>query len=222
MSVGIMFFADHDLPMTSADGFINEFAQRSHSNIVLTDVSENVPDYTKVRLSDDKKNTWYFSYWRTDGDFDKVFSQTYREILMSYSNAKIQMSFELFEKTVEVKEINIKGIDGLNNDYQWNSMRDFLLTDTEYGRSWLNSLLETGRKYLVPLFHSKQILITKDSFSLVHENLYGEWLADRGMSIREALSMTPCTVIRNKDCFKFSKDIDIGNVFADPFFLFDF
>ncbi len=221
MSVGIMFFADHDLPMTSADDFIKEFAQRSHSNIVLTDVSESVPDYTKVQLSDDKKNTWYFSYWRTDGDFDKVFAQTYRKILMSYSNGKIQMSFELFEKTVEVKEINIKGIDGLKNDYQWNSMRDFLLTDTAYGRSWLNSLLEAGRKYLIPLLHSKQILLTKDSYSLVHENLYGEWLADRGMSIREALSMTPCTVIRNKDCFKFSKDIDIGNVFADPFFLFD-
>lgn len=222
MSVGIMFFADHDLPMTSAEEFIKEFAKRSHSNIVLSDVSENVPDYTKVQFSDDKKNTWYFSYWRTDGNFDKVFAQTYREILMSYSNGKIQMSFELFEKTVEVKEINIKEIDGLKNDYQWNSMRDFLLTDNEYGRSWLNSLLETCRKYLAPLFHSKQILITKDSFSLVHENLYGEWLADRGMSIREALSMTPCTVIRNKDCFKFSKDIDIGNVFADPFFLFDF
>ena len=218
MSVGIMFFADHDLPMTSADDFIKEFAQRSHSNIVLTDVSESVPDYTKVQLSDDKKNTWYFSYWRTDGDFDKVFSQTYRGIGMNYSNGEIEMQFELFEKTVEVKEINIKGIDGLENDYQWNSMRDFLLTDTEYGRTWLNSLLETGRKYLVPLLHSKQILLTKDSFSLVHENLYGECLADRGMSIREALSMTPCTVIRNKDCFKFSKDIDTGNVFADPFF----
>ena len=172
---------------------------------------------TGVGMMDCKK-----ALTETDGDFDKVFSQTYRDIGMFYSNGEIEMQFELFEKTVEVKEINIKGIDGLKNDYQWNSMRDFLLTDTAYGRSWLNSLLEAGRKYLIPLLHSKQILLTKDSYSLVHENLYSEWLADRGMSIKEALSMTSCTVIRNKDCFKFSKDIDIDNVFADPFFLFDF
>ena len=222
MSVGIMFFADHDLPMPSADDFIKEFSQRSHSNIVLTDDFGIVPDYTKVQISANTKNTWYFSYCSTDGDFDKVFSQTYRDIGMFYSNGEIEMQFELFEKTVEVKEINIKGIDRLKNNYQWNSMRDFLLTDTAYGRSWLNSLLEAGRKYLIPLLHSKQILLTKDSYSLVHENLYGEWLADRGMSIKEALSMTSCTVIRNKDCFKFSKDIDIDNVFADPFFLFDY
>ena len=222
MSVGTLFFADHDLPMTSADDFLKEFAQRSHSNIVLTDVSENISDFTKVQISNNAKNTWYFSYWRTDGDFDTVFSKIYRDIEMRYSNGEIEMLFKLFEKTVEVKEITIKGIDGLKNDYKWNTMRDFLLTNTEHGRLWLNSLLETGRKYLVPLLHSKQILITKDSFSLVHESLYGEWLSDKGMSIREALLMTPCTVIRNNDCFKFPMDKDFNNVFADPFFLFDF
>ena len=62
MSVGIMFFADHDLPMPSADDFIKEFSQRSHSNIVLTDDFGIVPDYTKVQISANTKNTWYFSY----------------------------------------------------------------------------------------------------------------------------------------------------------------
>ena len=221
MSVGTLFFADHDLPMKSADEFIKEFAKRTKSNIILTDASENIPNITRVHFSDDIKNTWYFSYWRTDGDFDKVFLQVYRGIGMFFYNGEIQIRFELFGKSVEVKEINVCGKDELRNEYKWYTVRDFLLKDTEQGKIWLESLLETGRKYLQPLLHSKHILLLKDISSLVHEKLYGEYLADRGMSFKEALSLTSSTIIRNDDCFKYSNIFNFSNVFADPIFLFD-
>ena len=118
MSVGTLFFADHDLPMKSADEFIKEFAKRTKSNIILTDASENIPNITRVHFSDDIKNTWYFSYWRTDGDFDKVFLQVYRGIGMFFYNGEIQIRFELFGKSVEVKEINVCGKDELRNEYK--------------------------------------------------------------------------------------------------------
>ena len=221
MCESILFFADHDLPMNSADDFIKEFTGRTKSNIILTDCSETTTDITRVHFSEDKKNTWYFSYWRTDGDFDKVFSNVYRDIGMFFCNGELEISFELFEKTVEVKQIIVRGKDELRNDYRWSPIRDFLLKDTEHGHRWLDSLLDTGRKYLQPLLHSKQILLLKDSGSLVHEHLYGEYLADRGMSFKEALSLTASTIIRNNDCFKYSNIYNFSNIFADPIFLFD-
>ena len=221
MCESILFFADHDLPMNTADAFIKEFARRTKCNIILTDVSQNIPDITRIHFSDDIKNTWYFTYWRTDGDFDKVFSNVYRDIGMFFCNGEIEISFELFGKTVEVKRINVRGKDELRNNYRWCTVRDFLLQNTEQGHRWLEYLLETCRQYLHPLLHSKQILLLKDSDSLVHEHLYGEYLAERGMSIKEALALTASTVIRNNDCFKYSNIYNFSNVFADPIFLFD-
>ncbi len=72
----------------------------------------------------------------------------------------------------------------------------------------------------MPIFHSRHILLLKDSSSWLHETLSDVYLEDQGMTIEKALTMNSCTVIRNKDCFKTSIEKIEEN--SEPFFLLDF
>lgn len=65
MGVDICYFVDHDLPMDSADAFINEFSKRVNGDVEVYDIND-VCDYQAT----EKKGKWRVSYDSEYGEYD--------------------------------------------------------------------------------------------------------------------------------------------------------
>lgn len=221
MGVNACFFVDHDLPTDSAENFIKAFVERSDGNIIVSDIVNEVPD--TIFAHSFKKldvNLWNLFYCSLEGPFEEIFPAFCKELRISHVDGEFSMSLSLYKNSIKVEEIKVHGKDEINK-YPWRSFRDILLTDSEPGRMWKDLLLRTYRKYLLPIFHSRHVLLAKDSSSWLHETVGGEYLGDKGMTLEEALAMHPCTVIRSDDCFKFPDELVFTGSFNDSFFLLD-
>ena len=65
MGVDILYFADHDLPMDSADIFMKEFSNRVNGNVEIYDWN--------YESFEEKNGKWYVSYKGNDGTFESYF-----------------------------------------------------------------------------------------------------------------------------------------------------
>lgn len=221
MSVGVCFYVDHDLPTDSAESFRRAFVERSDGNIIVSDIVNEVPDTIFAHgFQKLDANLWYFFYCSIEGPFDYIFPAFFKLLRISHTDEEVSMSLRVYKHSIKVEELKMHGKDEINK-YQWRSVRDILLTDSEPGRMWKDLLVEIYRKHLLPIFHSKHVLLAKDSSSWLHESVGGEYLGDKGMTLEEALAMHPCTVIRSDNCFKFPDEFVFTGSFDDSFFLLD-
>lgn len=201
MGVDVLFFVDHDLPTDSADNFIAALEMRKHR-----DKSWQLLD-EQIYKDKDTICKVYPNYNASSFEHG---------VWVSFSNDDAEFNFILHKHAVEIEYFLINKKEVINN-YRWQTVHDFLLMDSEPGKKWLAKLFDIVNTYIVPFFHSKQILLIKDSSSELHEKVCSE--ITEGLSINDALSIQHCSIVEKKDCFKKTRD-ELDHK-AEPFFVFD-
>lgn len=213
MGVDICYFIDHDLPNDNALEFLETFKNRVNGKEVI------LHDVEKLWFAEvEKKNgVWYILYSKS---FEKSLNNV-GEIRFYYKDDILELELDLYKKVIDVcsMQVNEKNIPTWHRHHEISS---YYRGEEDYIKGWIKSIQDNYKKYLVPLFHSKEVLLTADSSNRLHETVYGDYLMGRGMSIEEALSVEPCIVLRNYDCFKTTSDENEPyNENKLPFYIFD-
>ena len=212
MGVDICFFLDHDLPMDNPQIFYEELKKRiSGKEIILNDYEK-----TPFNEMQTRKNVWYVLY-----------GFTFPDISLDYKDDIYEIHIELYKNVAYVNEINKDG--EIAFDYlRFHRMLTLFQENKNEGKEWFTNMINTLRSTVLPILHSKKLLLTADSSSYRHETLYGDYLMEQGKTIEEALEMNesftpPCKVWKNKEAFGRPEDDYYGNGddWIDPFFLFD-
>ena len=108
-------------------------------------------------------------------------------------------------------------------------MVDLFMENDSRCHEWFSTMITTLKETLVPILHSKKLLLTADSSSYTHETMYGDFLMDQGKTIDEALEMNntfnpPCNIWKNEEAFG-RPETDYDSLNDDdcggPFFVFD-
>lgn len=214
MSIDILYFMDHDLPIDDFRKFCTEFKKRVKGNAYILD------DYDASKPNIPVTDIWHI----------ERFSDYEDEIHLSYNGKNLQCSLGVYKNTVEIRDTEINGESGFDW-FKWNHMVDIFETDRPIsGKEWKNKIIDTCRNYFTPILHSTKILLTADSSSYRHETLAFNFLMEQGKSIDEALEMNksfspPCKVWRNDEAFgrKYEDyyDTDVNSSIG-ALFVFDF
>lgn len=212
MGVDILYFADHDFPMDSADIFMKEFSNRVNGNVEIYDWNQ---DSFK-----EKNGKWYVSYNGEDRSFESYFPNSKTGIEIHFSNDDLDIEVELAKDTIMIWKIK-ENWDKEINCYRWYTMDEFFSKDKEFAAEWKEKLISQIKEILTPIFHSTKVLLTKDSSSYEHETLAGEYLIDKGETIEQALLHNsefkePCAILRNNEAFGHDPDL------PQPLYVFDF
>lgn len=218
MGIDILHFMDHDLPMDDFHQFYKEFDNRVKGKAVVLEEYDRVgPNYEDFSTNNFPSLMWYL----------KRYSDSENMIHLTYDDGKLHYSFTICRKTVCIEPAEING-EFFFDSPRWNRMIDMFVDEPETGKKWINKKMDICRKYFIPIFHSKQILLTADSSSYRHETLAGDFLMEQGKTIDEALELNksfspPCKVWRNDEAFgrEFEDYCDTGKDSIGALFLFD-
>ena len=132
MGVDILYFADHDLPMDSADIFMKEFSNRVNGNVEIYDWNQ---DSFK-----EKNGKWYVSYNGEDRTFESYFPNSKTGIEIHYSNGDLDIEVELAKNTILIWKIK-KNWDKEIDCYRWYAMDEFFSKDKEFAAEWKEKLI---------------------------------------------------------------------------------
>jgi hypothetical protein len=213
MGVDILYFLDHDLPVDNIQNLYNELKMRiPDKEIILCDCGKT-PFYNIKK----RKNVWYVLY-----------GYNYPDVSLHYEDDIYTIHPVLYKNTAECSDIEMQGNSAFNY-LRWWQMIEYFKNNETNGREWFLNMITSLKTTLQPIFHSKKVLLTADSSSYTHETMYGDFLADQGKTIDEALEMNntfnpPCNIWKNKEAFgRPETDYDslIDNDCGGPFFLFD-
>ena len=245
MGVDIFYFANHDLPVDSAESFIKEFSKRVNGNVELydwshdcedcdknfytltvTDCSTNEEEIQELSFPDHSKfmknNKWYLCYDHIDGVFVSNFPNPKCDIKIHYTNDDIDIDLELAKHTLFIWNIKTSWRNEVNF-CRWFTMNDFFSYPdrVESAKEWKNKLVSQIKEVLTPVFHCSKVLLVKDNMSEEHERLWSDYIITHGESIEDALKRNadfnePCAILRNEEAFSHDPDLN------QPFYVFDF
>lgn len=223
MGVDICYFVDHDLPMNSADAFIKEFSKRANGNFEVCDRNNDCDNSDEtISQNAEKKVKWCVSYDSKYGEYDsfeKYFPNPKGSIAIFFSDENFNVELDLAKNTLEIWSLKNNWRSEI--DFcRWHTMDNFFAEEIDFAKNWTQKLFSQIKEVIVPIFHSKQVLLTKDSSSLEHETLYGNYLMENGETIEAALLKNsefenPCPILRNDEAFGHSEDLE------QPFYVFD-
>ncbi len=219
MGIDICYFLDHDLSLNNHERLCEELRKRvNDKEVIFHDCDTEQAEY-----SGPKMNVWHVNFYKADKSI--LFDD---EIHLFFNNGTFDCTIELYKGAAFLVDLNIDGENPFNY-LRWNHMIDLFRDEAEKGKEWKNLLLNVCNQYIVPILHSKKILLTADSSSFRHETLGGEYLMEKNMTIEEALEMnnsfsSPCKVWRNEEAFGRAQEDywDDGDDFIGSFFIFDF
>jgi len=202
MGVDICHYVDHDLPTDNIEAFVREFKKRVKSdNVVIQTEEEFCYDFDDIH-----DNIWY------------VYQENQETILVHYND---EFVFYVYKKSLDVFNVRIEGETDCT---RWYMMIRSFESDPEYAKIWIDETIGFMKQIVVPIFHSKKMMLLADSSSLRHDYMEN-YLIDNGKSIDEALELNktfnpPCKVYWNYDAIEINEndyfDGDIG-----PIFMFD-
>ena len=212
MGVDICFFLDHDLPIDNPQNLYEELKKRISGKEIILNDCDKIP-FNEMQP---QKYVWYILYG--ESFFDKS---------LDYKDDTYEIHLELYKNVSYVNNINKDG--NIAFDYlRFHRMLSLFEENKNEGKAWFTNMIKTLKTTVVPVLHSKKLLLTADSSSYRHETLYADFLMEQGKTIEEALEMNksftpPCKVWKNKEVFGRPEDdyYGDGEDWVDPFFVFD-
>ena len=172
----IDYFLDHDFIGLSAQEFLEEFKRRvAPLSVTFTGFAES--PYAR---NDWNPNGWSLYCW--EHDFETAFKKQEIDLLLSLNGKYIGWTIKLFNKAfcLEVFDDDLSFVLGR----RWWQFREFYLeVDDNESSERVNRTIEEIRSKIVPIFHSKKLLVIGDqwTYEIISDDMF------EGKSMEEAL-----------------------------------
>lgn len=176
MGCDIDYYLDHDFVGLSAQEFLEEFKRRiAPLSVTFTGFAES--PYARNEWN---HNGWNLYCW--DHDFETAFKEQEIHLSLTLNGKYTGWTLLFFNKTcsLEVLDDDLSFVDGR----RWWQFREFYLeADDNESSERVNRTIEEIRSKIVPIFHSKKLLVIGDqwTYEIISDDMF------EGKSMEEAL-----------------------------------